>query len=156
MPEDQILKLTYHYITKRFKSIEDLPEELGNTLANIYYHDIEIGIKTLKEFNSDHPFFNQEDTDYDKKLDMLKSAKPDTLNNIKTINRMIDSYREIKAAEKPSASKFIAQLILDTMKYDIKDAPGKSELRRWFERIQKKKNVREIPNLFTIITLYNI
>ncbi len=153
MPEQYIIELISYCIKKKLGDIDDIPLELANTIANVYYNSIDQAIKKWHKENPDTQSFNQDRQNDYEKLVMLNLADPDSLKDIKMINKMISSYRDIKETETQRTAKYIGQMIIDTMKYKIKNAPEKSELKRWFERRIKKKNITEIPGLIEMLTV---
>ena len=149
MPDKMVLILVGILMEEKLGEVDDLPHELGNTIANVYVREISTGLgdevcRQISLSDNNRDALEQILTDFGLDDDSQE-------NDITLVNRMIRSFREIRETEKPRQAGYIAQIILDTMKYGIKDATGKSEMRRWFERRKKRGAVQEIPGLMGMI-----
>ncbi len=121
-------------------STADLPREVLNTIANIYYQAF-------------LPVESREPTGHN-----LPSALKDFINEnarltaaIEHIPRMIQALRAIDKRARPDLYDYSVEFFLDILKYKIADADNKTGLRRMLER--KLKWVNEISNLIEIMRL---
>ena len=129
-------------------TLDDIPYELANTIANIYYrfHVIEVSLANSQSIPSiidDRNIFDGlKSFSYEfEKVLAVKEIIPDTVKTLRQIDR----------AKQPNLYKALVNFILDQWKYDIRNAHKKIGIRRRIERIFKKKHVREIPNLIDLI-----
>ncbi len=146
MPDKNIIRLSSYFIKNDIDSLNDLPLELSNTVANIYYNAIH---QILEEK------FNETELVKIKAEEIepfLKSKENHFLDDMELIKRMIKSFREIKVNEKQRDAHFISMLIIDEIKYKIETPHKKSFLLRWCLRFFRRKKVLEIENLNQLIT----
>ncbi|MFH1155627.1 MAG: hypothetical protein V1793_17615 [Pseudomonadota bacterium] len=153
----QALELTEYLILKLLGSLDDLSLDLSNTVVNVYHDTITHALEESMTGGQEVPDRTGPGDlpDMEEIILILGLLSPHESNRILLMNRMINSLREIKRTESRRAANYIAQLITDSMKYCIEDAPKKSEVRRWIERRQKKKTVREVPGLVDRINVRN-
>ena len=142
-------------IKDRLGTLSDLPYELANTVANIYYKYFELYGDGFPDYNSFtslkdipenvHPvdFMAQRATSY-------STAGP----QLNATNETIDKLREsdLKGTN-PEMYQNAVGVIVDFIKYGIEDADQKSPMRRKLERKFRKKRVREIPNLIEFLDI---
>jgi hypothetical protein len=142
-------------IKNRLGTLRDLPYELANVVANIYYRYFELygdGLPDYKTFTSlkdipekVHPadFMLQKATSY-------RTVGP----QLNAINETIDKLREsdLKGMN-PEMYNHAVEVIVDFIKYGIENADQKSLMRRNLERKFKKKRVNEIPNLIDFLDI---
>jgi tetratricopeptide (TPR) repeat protein len=129
--------------------ISDLPSELVNTLANVYYRffanleHIRCGGNTrlleafLPKASSMHDAF--------KNYTVFNAQSIAAYENVKG---MVVSARTVRT-EEPEFYPYLITLILDMFKYNIDKAGSKTPIRRGIER--KFKTVYEIQNLFELM-----
>ena len=129
--------------------LDDLPVELANTLANIYYRPIAYtehlssggrslfldpyvpeSSSMLDAFKNNNKFFSEAQSTFECAKDIVLSARQ-------------------ACSENPELFPYLVTLMLDLFKYNIENAESKTPIRRAIER--KFKKVREIPNLFEIM-----
>lgn len=121
-------------------STADLPREVLNTIANIYYQAY-------------LPVESREATGHN-----LPSALKDFINEnarltaaIEHIPRMVQALRAIDKRARPDLYDYSVEYFLDIFKYKIADAGNKIGIRRMLER--KLKRVCEIDDLIEIMHL---
>jgi hypothetical protein len=131
-------------------SLDDLPPELADTVANVYYafwnhHQALAPMRAGKPgpaVASDHP--NGIVTGY---LELLQSGAS-ILPAYKHAKGFINSVR-VAAKDLPdhrARFEYLVQLVLDVLKYNIDKAGTKTPIRRAVER--KFKKVHEIAGLY--------
>lgn len=131
MPDNIIIDICKTLIEKNSAIHLLFKPELKNTIANVYYKEVQALIED-----------GETDLNENDDLNKIQSKKIDQLI------RMVKSLREIQEKEGKKEVKFITQLILDEMKYDIKDAHKFSEFSRTFKRLLRKSKVGEIKDLY--------
>jgi len=121
-------------------STADLPREVLNTIANIYYQAF-------------LPVESREPTGHD-----LPSALKDFINEnarltaaIEHVPRMIQALRAIDKRTRPDVYDYSVEYFLDIFKYRIADAGNKIGIRRMLER--KLKRINEIGDLIEVMHL---
>jgi hypothetical protein len=122
--------------------IGDLPHDLQNTTANIYYryaYHIVMGLLTFQDGISDDLIENFQYIQT--KTVNLGLAK----NDVMCIKECISALRDIDKNSQPNTYKYAVQITLDNLKYNIPGWWKKTGIRRWMERMFIKPN--EIPEL---------
>ena len=121
-------------------STADLPRELLNTIANIYYQFF-------------LPVESREPTGHD-----LPTVLKNFINDNASLNAgvehmpgMIEALRAIDKRTRPDVYDYSVEYYLDILKYKIADAGNKTGIRRMIER--KLKRVNEIDDLIEIMHL---
>ncbi len=56
---------------------------------------------------------------------------------VESVPQFIESFREIDRENDPNAYRLATAMIVDCLKYNIKDAPEKSVMKRMLERLKK-------------------
>lgn len=165
--DKEALELCERYITAELGIISDLPYELANTVANIYYHFFRLAL----------PFLPKEDTLSTGSLRELReelfsnSAKvpvgtkhgqsfpvrelASALASVESVPKFINILRTVNKDDDPYQYRQVMELILDILKYNIEGAENKLVLQRMAERIKKKfkKEVNEITGLIDMLSL---
>ncbi len=126
-------------INEEIGTLRDLPRELANTVANLYYKDACLYLDLLNKgpyaaFHSSKPIMEYID---------------DTLDSIcmqPSVPKLIKHLRELKNTQ---IYDYTVELFLDAFKYKIKNVAKKSALRRRIERYFYKPD--EILNLVDLI-----
>jgi hypothetical protein len=148
----EVLQMTEDAIKKQLGTLNDLPRELANTIANVYYRYFEFSLNAIgalsrpgglpkhvhqlglqegmKAFVGDHARFT---TDVDH------------------VAEQIENLRQVDKRTQPNMYRFIVHLMLEVYKYDIDNAWDKTGLRRMVERKIKAKQVKEVPNLIDLL-----
>jgi hypothetical protein len=121
-------------------SIDDLPRELANTIANFYYECY-------------LPVESREPTGHDiaSVLNNFIDQNARLTAGLDHVPRMIQALREIDKRTRPDLYDYSVKFFLDILKYKIADAGNKTGIRRMLER--KLKRVNEIDNLLEIMRL---
>jgi hypothetical protein len=162
MLKKHILGLCEKGIRERLGSLDDLPHELANTVANIYYKMFYINIDwEQQKANPTLPEGVKEQFEKDPNTDIFKASSKYIEESFlikhyfKGINGWIDNLRELKRRQPNNHQDyaFIVEIILDQMKYRINNLEKKSLIRRRIERKIKKRKVDEIPNLIDLLNI---
>ncbi len=154
MLDNDILKKCAIKIKKELGGVDDLPYELQNTIANLYYDffllegrfgETEKGIP--KVFRKEGDIFNN-----------LRDLTMDSLfltHHVPKIPEYVDSLRQIKKSD-PNVLDYMTELFIDMLKYKIKNTFKKTGIRRSIERKINKKKLTQYPDLIGIINSYTI
>lgn len=156
MPKKEVLEMCENTIGKDLGSLDDIPRELANTVANVYYRFFNLAVDEKKRATNNP---NRLPKQVKREPDIsngLKSFFEDTArftSDVKTVAGFIRGLRGIDKLAKPNLYQFTVDFILDCLKYDIKDAHKKTGLRRMMERKFSKAKKREIPNLIDLLDI---
>lgn len=162
MIKKHILELCEKGIRERLGSLDDLPYELANTVANIYYKFYDISIDWEQQrVNPTLPAGVREQFEKDPNADIFKASKKYIEESFlikhyfKGINGWIDNLRKLKKMQPNNYQdyQFIVEVVLDQMKYRINNLENKSLIRRRIERKIKKRKVDEISNLIDLLNI---
>ena len=126
----------------------DIPYDLANTIANIYYEFFKID-KGLQKEGIPKDYFKSENI-----FDDLRpfSQRIRRLHfKLEIMRDLITHLREIDQDKQPNLYKLWLSVCYDTLKYDIPNTMKKSGIRRKIERYFKKSKVNEIPRLIDLI-----
>lgn len=128
-------------------NVDDLPAELVNTLANVYYRFF-----ALQEHMSSgsksrllEPFMPPAG-DTLAAFKNLNQFNAETLSAIKFAKNLVQAAR-LARSQNPNLFPYMVTLMLDMLKYNIKNANSKSIIRRFIEREFMSKSY-EIPNFY--------
>jgi hypothetical protein len=167
--DENILRMCKSAIRQNLGSLEDLPVEVANTVANIYYrsYELSMGWTSSKSSNGEGqiPVEDLEAPNGGKELstslkaamasfDKMKNEKEivskirDSFRSMNNINKMINALRAFNKTEEPLEYKKLVEDILDIMKYNIKDVHKKTPVIREIERMLKGEDLDEIPSLY--------
>ena len=154
MPNSLILSICKNSIREDLGTLDDLPYELANTIANVYYRAF---CKAVHIFRYRRHFPGA-----------MASLAPRRISGKKNLRRAVgrpfrtefqaiaDFVSEIRSIDKtayPDLYRFAVTFMLDCLKYDIRDVGKKTELRRIIERQLKKPAVRELPGLVEMLNV---
>jgi len=142
--DDKILELTKRDIERAFGTLDDLPYELANIIANYYYKSWEI-----LSGNAESQALRAKNV-YQGLISYVHEAGA-IINFRETIPETVNTLRKIDRRKQPRLYYYMVNYALDVLKYNIPDAHKKSHIRRQFERIFRKKRISEIPNLSNFI-----
>lgn len=144
MLDDKTLQFTKKEIERDLGTLDDLPHDLANTIANYYYKSFEIasGVAESKVFQNKD--LRQGLTSYVYEAETI-------INFIKIIPELIKSLRKIDRHKLPRAYSYLVNYYLDLLKYNIPNASKKSHIRRQFERFFRGQRITEIPDLINYI-----
>jgi len=150
MVNKRIIKLCREAIRNDVGTLNDLPHELANTFANIYYKFFELNEKIDNSETGMPSIFAEEGNIFE----VLKNFSRESqfiLVHIKKIPEYVQGFREIDKIQQPNVYNLLVNLYLDILKYRIKNAHKKIGIWRRMERIFKSNSVNEIPNLIDMI-----
>lgn len=146
---DYVIELCADLMEDQIGDISDLPKELANTIANIYfkhyyyiiYHDSDTNKIIIPDEVKEAK---------DLMLGMEKHVKNRILVDkaFKSLPDIIDVLRDIEEEDVEQYNLTI-ELMLDIFKYNIDNAINKSSIRRKIER--KFCKVNEIPDLIDMM-----
>jgi len=140
MVDQDILDRCRDAIRRNLGSLDDIPPELADTVANVYYrfYARAAAMRTpestgeLKSFISDHAA---------------------VLSSHKYVKQYVDGLRRMDKRAKPALYDYTVTFILDCLKYQIDRADEKTGLRRMIERQFRRHKVKEIPNLYELLKI---
>jgi len=125
-------------------SLTDLPDELANTIVNIYYRACEL---LLHDNRPDAlPRAVKQSGDIE---DGMREhiASLGALTKQEAIPKMIAALRSVDRHHQPNLYAMTYNFVLDVLKYEIKNASNKPEIWRRVERLFRRGLVKEIPRL---------
>lgn len=142
--DDDVLRDATHSLHLHFGSLMDLPEELRDTLASVYYE-----VHWLREKEGGMPLVAHlpPQKDPTKRLDMAMKQAALRVSQYKVADTVVQMIREADKDSQPRLRGALVQLTLDKLKWNINDSFNKSELRRSLEKMGKKP-VPEVPGLY--------
>ena len=141
MLDDKTLQFTKKEIEKDIGTLDDLPHDLANTIANYYYKSNEIASGVA----------NQRNIDLRQRLTSYVNEAETVIHWIKIIPELIKGLRKIDRHKQPIAYSYLVNYLLDVLKYNIPNASKKSHIRRQFERLFRGQRITEIPDLINYI-----
>ena len=137
-------------IRHEFGDVNDLPAELINTLANIYYQaQPNISEHARLSVLENIAVYGGSGDAMEAYTDYMNTAGH-ILSTIKNAPAMIKNMRATRT-ELPESWEFLVGVTLDILKYGIENVENMTPTERENER--KKKNVREIPDLYKLMNL---
>ena len=122
----------------------DLPEELRNTLASVYY---EVHWLRRKEGAMPLVAHLHPQKDAKKHLDVAMKQAILRTDQYRIVDTLVEGIRKANNDTQPRLYGALVQLTLDELKWNIKNSLKKSELRRSLEKIGRKP-VPEVPGLY--------
>ena len=142
--DDDVLRDATHNLHLHLGSLTDLPEELRNTLASVYYE-----VHWLRRKEGAMPLVAHLPPQQDprKKLDAAMKQAILRTNQHRIAATLVEGIREANKDTQPRLYGALVQLALDELKWNIKNSLKKSELRRSLEKIGKKP-VPEVPAVY--------
>ena len=129
MPKQDVLEMCEKAIRKDLGNIDDLPYELANTVANVYYNLFDQAFDVMKRASNNPGWIPKEMKRETDMFEGLKSFLENTArfkSNFKAVPKFIKNLRKIDKHEQPNLYQFSVDFILDHLKYDIKDAHKKT------------------------------
>jgi hypothetical protein len=153
MPSKEALKMAEDYIKSQLGTLSDLPKELANTIANVYYK-FALDFLEMSE-NSKREYFvpksmNRKTGDLGELLKDFMANQAKIPSDVEAAPKFVKGLREIDKYKQAKLYKYSVEFILDCLKYNIEKPQNKSGARRTIER--KFKTVNEIPNLIDSMT----
>ena len=142
--DDDVLRDATHSLHLHLGSLMDLPEELRNTLASVYYE-----VHWLRKKNGGTPLVAHlpPQKDSEKRLDMAMKQALLRVDQYRIADTLVEAIRKADKDSQPRLYGALVQLALDELKWNIKNSFKKSELRRSLEKMGKKP-VPEVPGLY--------
>ena len=155
MPKKEVLEMCEKAIRNDLESLDDLPCELANTVANVYYQYFNHGSEMRQAANRPGWIPKEMKRDPDMRVGMASFIENSTriMANFEAAQKYVEVLRGIDKRRQPNNYQAMVDFILDCLKYDIKDAEKKMGLRRMIERKFRKANVHEIPNLVDLLDI---
>ena len=149
MIEKDIIEKCREIIKNELGTLDDIPYELANTIANIYYRFFMLTEKIVssKSLND----FLSEREDILVSLQEISNEINFLLTSVQLIPQYIKNLRNIDKERQPNLYRLFVNIYLDDLKYNIKNPFNKTGIRRKIERFFKRNKVKEIPNLIEII-----
>jgi hypothetical protein len=154
MPKKEVLDMCENAIRKDLGSLDDIPRELANTVANVYYRFFNLAVDERKQAANNPNWIPRQVKREPDMSDGLTAFFEDTVRSkcdFESVAGFIKGLRGIDKRSKPNLYQFTVDFILDCLKYDIKDAHKKTGLRRMIERKFSKAKKRDIPNLIDLL-----
>ena len=157
-PNEAILELCQKLILKEWMYLDDLPKELANTVANIYYAHCELTVlmmackngyisqsKMLKELG----IGNIEDDFIMSVTNVLPAYESKVMVDFQTINDMINNIRQIDAEYGNDSDEYQAAVdfAVTAMKYDIDVTAIETQNAEVVKRQFEENIIDEIPDL---------
>lgn len=130
--------------------LDDLPPQVANTIANVYYRFFLMTAATVQRQPLPLPIREGTD-DPIHALIAAGRAVAERKAAMKAIPEMVACLRELDPAQQPNAYRAAVDYFLDVFKYRIPDAHRKTGLRRMIERRFRK--VDEIPGLVAALDI---
>ena len=127
--------------------LSDLPIDLANTLANIYYRLFAYKEHVLSGGRSRflEPYMPKSNNIFDVQTNNFHA---EAIASSEYAKDLVQSVRQLRVDEPELFTHFVT-LALDVIKYNIENAASKSPIRRALER--KLKKVYEVPQLLDIM-----
>lgn len=139
-----------------YGDVSDLPAELVNTLANIYWNAL-TRISDVRNKPTDllRPMMEKVDSgkDFGDAFRETSQQQARLLGSLKHGPDLVRALRGIRR-EKPDLFSYVSEVTIDILKYGIENAESKSQDQRRRERVGR--NVDEIPNLAVLIGLIKL
>jgi hypothetical protein len=165
--DKKIMEMCRIAVRQRFGDLEDLPKEIANTVANVFYRFFELSMKwaarkSQEPFSADEPQEGRASekntikdiTSYYEKVRQDRQLIDELTRyqrSFDQITRMVHELRDINRQENLDAYKDKCYQILDSMKYKIEDIENKNPIMRAIERALKIKEVDETPGLYKLL-----
>jgi len=156
MPKKEVLEMCERAISNDLGSLDDLPYELANTVANVYYKYFNHTFEVMRQAANNPGWIPKEmkrETDLRVGLLSFLEDSARVMSDVEAVPGFIELLRKIDKRRQPNLYQNRVELILDCLKYDIKDAHKKIGLRRMIERKIRKATVQEIPNLVDLLDI---
>jgi hypothetical protein len=130
------------------EDISDLPQEIRNTLANIYY---EFSCLVIRSESGQHPEAMLKARGFMEGLKKFAEENAFLRSAVDALPTIISEMRKLARAGNRKGYDLSVRLLLDTFKLRIPDMDKKSVLRVTIERPFYSSKVREIPDLWKLI-----
>ena len=135
------LKQAANSLFRDLNRLDDLPQELRNTLANVYYRFFAL----RRNLRDPSKVLGYENSDFMSTYKGFMQGSTFALADFQCAKGMIEGMRETRK-HNPDIYDYMVVLTLDVFKYRIPNAQDKTPIRRAIERKFKKPN--EIAGLY--------
>ena len=158
MIRQDIIKMCEQAICKELGSLNDLPHELANTVANIFYKYLSSLVETTQAEDTPNliPKSEHRVQNTGTWLNSWFTDQQDIRLDFDLVTDLIKGVRMCDKNKQPDVYKRMVAFSLFILKYHIKDALSKSYLRLRIERYLARNKVQEIPNLIDLMHLKNV
>lgn len=148
MPNVQAaLALCEAAIRKDLGRIDDLPPEVANTIANVYYRHWH----AVLNFAARRGRYAEADGDVLQRLASVAGAIAEDKADLMAIPKMVACLRELDPAHQPNLYRMAVNYFLDVFKYRIPNAHRKIGL--WLMIERRFRKVDEIAGLGSVLVL---
>jgi hypothetical protein len=142
MNREKTFLVTRQTLLSDFGTLDDLPPELANTIANVYYRYWSIAEMPDRQFTS-----------IDDSI-----ASIEELNRIQVefefSKKIVAEMRRLKPQVHQTLFAVTSDMFVSILKYKIDDAVTKSPVRLKFERFLRRNKVNEMPGLIDALQLH--
>ena len=151
MPKIEAIEIAESLIIDSLVTLDDLPKELANTIANVFYKYALLSIEA-QEAQDAFPsrILKMDGNNYRERINAYVRAAHSTKIDYEAAINFVRILRNVDKINDFYQYDGIVAFILDCLKYNIKKASNKSRLVRMIER--KFKKVDEIPNLIELMS----
>ena len=142
--DEGVLEDAARHLYSHLGCLLDLPEELRNTLASVYYE-----VHWLRRKEGAMPLIAHlpRQKNPGKLLDVAMKQVILRTGQYQLADTLIEGIRQANKDTQPNLYGMLVRLALDQLKWNIKNSFKKSELRRSLEKIGKKP-VPEVPGIY--------
>ena len=142
--DDETLQNAACRLHAHFGSLLDLPEELRNTIASVYYE-----VHWTKRHEGALPLIAHlpRRTDKGKALDAAMRQFIVRSGQYQLVAILVEAIRAANKETQPNLYAMLTTVALDSLKWGIPNALQKSEMRRSLEKIMRKP-LPEVPRLY--------
>ena len=142
--DEGVLEDAARHLQSHLGDLLDLPEELRNTLASVYYE-----VHWLRRKEGATPLVDHlpRQKDPGKLLDVAMKQAILRTSQYQLADTLVQGIREANKDTQPRLHGMLVRIALDLLKWNIKNSFKKSELRRSLEKIGKKP-LPEVPGIY--------
>lgn len=140
--QEPIDEVILEQIRESVGTLDDLPLELANTVANVYYRYYE-GMGGGMDGLMDRFFLGGPES--------FANDQAQTVADTKMVVGLAENLASIDKLQRPNLYQYTVELALDILKYRISNVHQKTGFRRMIERRLKRGKVNEIPNLIEVL-----
>lgn len=132
---ETVLEEAAHDLHHHHGSLMDLPEELRNTIASVYYE-----VHWIRRYEGAMPLVAHlpSQKDQEKLLDAAMKQFDLRLGQYRHLSTYVEMVREADKKEQPNLYAMLTRVVIDAIKWNIDNALQKSAFRRSLERLIKK------------------
>jgi hypothetical protein len=140
------LRQARNLITRDYGDLSDLPEEVRNTVVNVYYEFCCASLELKEKFP--YPQIIRQAKDLRAGLKQFCEQEAFYVSAMNNLPKIINELRKISPDKE--GYEFIIQVILDIFKYRIPDVNEKTPNQLNEERPAYKANIKEITDLWKL------